>query len=414
MATYLIQSGVNKRSVDWVDKGCSDTPSIDWNQSGYLQTAVSVFVYPNYVTNATGWNAKIDASGYAHLYIEGHFSGYDEAYFSIGSFSGSYTGSTHQNGSSTDATYHFDLTSLSSSVLSNLQTFMYAKRYWRVYGTTYGYIKNMWLTKNYTITYNNNGGGTVPSAQTFEEGTRTISSTTPSRTGYSFKHYNTKANDTGTSYDPNDSISLTGNVTLYAIWQANTYTVSYSKNCDATVNNMPSSQTKTYGVNLTLSDNLPTRGNASAGSYTVTLKANYTGGTDPSALTAARTTSYTFSKWNTAANGSGTNYNRGATYSTNAAATMYAQWSSSTTTAAVTLPTPTRSGWSFQGWNTSADGTGDMHQAGSWTPGGNVTLYAIWKMNTKIYLGTSPVVGLYLGTTQITKVYFGTTVIFEL
>ncbi len=37
-------------------------------------------------------------------------------------------------------------------------------------------------------------------------------------------------------------------------------------------------------------------------------------------------TNYTLSKWNTASGGSGTNYNCGATYSTNAGLTLYAQW----------------------------------------------------------------------------------------
>ena len=76
----------------------------------------------------------------------------------------------------------------------------------------------------------------------------------------------------------------------------NTYTVTYNTNTTDTVGSMPGSQTKTYGVDLTLSNNTPTR------------------------------SGYTFSGWNTAANGSGTPYSKGGTYSSNANVTLYAKW----------------------------------------------------------------------------------------
>ena len=171
------------------------------------------------------------------------------------------------------------------------------------------------------------------------------------------------------------SYTPTGNVTLYATWKADIYTVSYNANGGT---GAPANQTKTHGVALTLSSTKPTRANASAGSYTVTLNANG-GSVSTSSLTAARTTSYSFKNWNTAQNGSGTSYNSGASYTANAAATLYAQWNSNTTTAAVTLPTPTRDGYSFQGWATSNSATSGT--TGSYTPSTDVTLYAIWKEN---------------------------------
>ena len=86
---------------------------------------------------------------------------------------------------------------------------------------------------------------------------------------------------------------------------------------------------------------------------------------------------YTFKAWNTKADGSGTTYADGAEMTLTSDLTLYAQWNSSTTTAAVTLPTPTRSGYSFQGWATSSSASNGV--TGSYTPTGNVTLYAIWK-----------------------------------
>ncbi len=138
-------------------------------------------------------------------------------------------------------------------------------------------------------------------------------------------------------------------MTLYAVWAANKYTVSYNANGGT---GAPANQTKTHGTNLTLSSTKPTRANSSAESYTVTLKSD----------------------------GKGTSYNAGASYTANEAATLYAQWNSSTSTAAVTLPTPTRTGYAFKGWGTSS--TASSGVTGKYTPSGNVTLYAAWIPNT--------------------------------
>ena len=151
------------------------------------------------------------------------------------------------------------------------------------------------------------------------------------------------------------------------------YTVTYDANGGKGI---PEDQIKIHGIDLTLSSTKPTRASSSAGSYTVTLNANG-GSVSPASLSAARPTSYTFKNWNTAANGSGKSYAPGATYSTDENVTLYAQWNSSTKTAAVTLPTPTRSGYVFKGWGTSSTSTSGV--TGSYTPTGNVTLYAVWE-----------------------------------
>lgn len=86
-------------------------------------------------------------------------------------------------------------------------------------------------------------------------------------------------------------ITASGTKTLKAVtWQWN---VAYNANGGT---NAPSSQTKTYGTNLTLTTSKPKK------------------------------TGYTFTGWNTAANGSGTSYASGATYKSNANITLYAQW----------------------------------------------------------------------------------------
>lgn len=93
-------------------------------------------------------------------------------------------------------------------------------------------------------------------------------------------------------------------------------------------------------------------------------------------MRAARTTSYSFKCWNTAADSSGTDYAPGASYTADADVTLYAQWESTTETAPVTLPELARDDGIFKGWAESRDAESGV--MGEYTPTGNVTLYAIW------------------------------------
>lgn len=247
----------------------------------------------------------------------------------------------------------------------------------------------------YSITYNANGGTGAPSAQTKEEGTNlTLSSTEPTYTGRTFQGWSTtKARaDAGTiDYAAGATYSTDAAVTLYASWKLNTYTISYNANGGK---GAPSNQTKTHGTTLTLSSTKPTRDSVAQTAYTVTLNANG-GSCSSSSLSAARTKVFTFSKWNTKSDGSGTNYAAGASYTSNSAATLYAQWSSVVNTSSVTLPTPTRGGYEFLGWGTSS--TASSGSSGPYTPTGNVTLYALWdaKGTVEIYNSTTKTFEIY-------------------
>ncbi|MGI5990351.1 MAG: InlB B-repeat-containing protein, partial [Lachnospiraceae bacterium] len=122
---------------------------------------------------------------------------------------------------------------------------------------------------------------------------------------------------------------------------------------------------------------------------------------------------YTFTGWNTAADGSGTSYADGAEVTDLALAdgsvTLYAQWKQNVYTVhfdanggsgdmsdqkitvgestALTANAFTRSGYTFTGWNTAADGSGTSYADGTEVTDlaqadGSVTLYAQWKQNT--------------------------------
>jgi uncharacterized repeat protein (TIGR02543 family) len=119
-------------------------------------------------------------------------------------------------------------------------------------------------------------------------------------------------------------------------------------------------------------------------------------------------TGFTFTGWNTAADGSGTTYAEGASFSTNTSVTLYARWSQSFTITydgngndSGTVPDPQvmlegvpaplatnsgaldRTGFTFTGWNTAADGSGTRYAAGaSYTANANVTLFASWGLGS--------------------------------
>ena len=152
---------------------------------------------------------------------------------------------------------------------------------------------NIAAKTSYVVSYNANGGSGAPGNQTKWYGTNLkLSSSVPSRTGHNFVRWNTNTSNTGTAYSPGGTYSANAGATLYAIWSAHTYTVQYNANGGT---GAPGNQTKTYGVNLTLSSTKPTR------------------------------TNYNFKGWSTSANG-GVVYAAGATYTNNSAVTLYAVW----------------------------------------------------------------------------------------
>jgi uncharacterized repeat protein (TIGR02543 family) len=154
--------------------------------------------------------------------------------------------------------------------------------------------------------------------------------------------------------------------------------------------------------------------------YTVTFNTNEaTSGTAPAAQTASSGSSITipydygliiktgctFGGWNTNAEGTGTTYAAGSSYTVTANVTLYAKWdvsyapatvtfnangaTSGTAPAAqtvssgstITLPDGyglAKTGYTFGGWNTNAEGTGPTYASSFYTVTGNVTLYAKW------------------------------------
>lgn len=103
-----------------------------------------------------------------------------------------------------------------------------------------------WQELTYTVSYNANGGSDAPGSQTKRYTQNlTLSSAKPSRTGYTFKQWNTKSDGTGTGYSSGGTYSTNASVTLYAIWTANKYTITYKSNGGS---GSDQTQTATYGT----------------------------------------------------------------------------------------------------------------------------------------------------------------------
>lgn len=145
---------------------------------------------------------------------------------------------------------------------------------------------------SYTVSYNANGGSGAPGKQTKWYGeTLALSSTKPTRTGYSFQGWATSASGS-VVYASGANYTANTNATLYAVWKPNEYAVTYNANGGS---DAPGAQTKKYGVTLKLSSTIPTR------------------------------TNYNFKGWATSANGS-VAYSAGGNYTANAKVTLYAVW----------------------------------------------------------------------------------------
>lgn len=84
--------------------------------------------------------------------------------------------------------------------------------------------------KTYKIQYNLNGAsGTAPADQLKTHGLAVqLSTDVPTREGYTFLGWGTTATATAASYQPGDMYSVDGNITLYAVWQQKTYTITFS------------------------------------------------------------------------------------------------------------------------------------------------------------------------------------------
>ncbi|MBP1908584.1 InlB B-repeat-containing protein [Methanolobus bombayensis] len=222
----------------------------------------------------------------------------------------------------------------------------------------------------YTVSFNKNNGDTDanPLSKNVAEGS-TIDSlpSEPTRTGHTFEGWNTESDGSGTSFTT--ATVVNGDITVYAVWKPISYTVTFNKN-GGDVDASPTSDTADYGTTL---DSLPA---------------------------APTKTGHTFEGWNTESDGSGTSFTTATVV--NGDITVYAVWkpisytvtfdknggdvdaspTSDTADYGTTLDSlpaaPTKTGHTFEGWNTESDGSGTSFTTAT-VVNGDITVYAVWK-----------------------------------
>lgn len=213
------------------------------------------------------------------------------------------------------------------------------------------------------VVFESNGGAGLMSSQASAT-PAALNANGYTRAGYTFAGWNTSADGSGTAYADAATYAFAADATFHAQWSLEPHYVTFDPN-DGTGSMSPQSSAAPAALNA----NTFTRGG------------------------------YTFAAWNTAADGSGTAYADAATYGFAADLTLYAQWNaeprtvifdpnegtgsmlpqSSATPAALNANSYTRGGYTFAGWNTSADGSGISYADGAAYPfGADGTLFAQW------------------------------------
>ncbi len=242
-----------------------------------------------------------------------------------------------------------------------------------------------------SVSYNGNGGS-VSKTQDYRDADGTYGSMpTPTRTGYTFIGWYTSP-DGGVEVNSSTTLYTQTNHTLYAHWTVNTYTVTFNANGGYVT---PASKAVTYASTY---GDLPT---PSKGGYD-------------------------FAGWFTAASG-GSQVTSGMTVAITSGQTLYAHWTAAKITvmfdpcggstptgsksvtfgdAYGTLPTPSRTGYTFAGWFTAASGGSQVTQGSKMTATSAHSLYAHWTANK--YTVTFNPAGGKVGQTSATVTFGGT------
>lgn len=264
-------------------------------------------------------------------------------------------------------------------------------------------LQAQWRPNSYTVTFDANGGEGSMASQSFTfDSERALSLNKFTRDGYTFAGWSTEAHPL--SDDQSNAVYADGasvknlaaadgaTVTLYAQWKRDTYTVTFNRNATDAIGAMDPEPVPTNEDWLVSGCGFTRAG-------------------------------YTFTAWNTKADGTGDSYEAGATVSAlagkDATVTLYAQWSPISYTIAFDANVPANAstadqltgtmseqkltygqsaalaanafqlpGYKFTGWNAEEDGTGTSFSDRAsvanlaMEEGATVTLHAQWKALT--------------------------------
>jgi uncharacterized repeat protein (TIGR02543 family) len=241
-----------------------------------------------------------------------------------------------------------------------------------------------WTGNPLTVTYDAQGGSAVSDGSSVSGGLVAEAPESPALADHTFGGWFTSSSG-GTAITFPYAHGQTADFTLYAQWALNTYSVSFDGN-GATGGAVPGAQAKTHGVDLTVASN--------SGSLV--------------------REGYTFAGWNSQADGDGTAYAEGATYATDAALILYAQWAGNPLTVtydaqggsavsggssvsggsvAEAPDTPIRAGFTFVGWFIASSGGAAVSFPYPHGQNADFTLYAQWVQSSLYGLGSVTKIG---------------------
>lgn len=240
-------------------------------------------------------------------------------------------------------------------------------------------------TTDCLIGYNAAGGSVTPSA-VYAAFNSVITLPTPTQSGYIFNGWYTAYSGGTRVGGAGDPYTVSGNITLYAQWTL------IVPSAPTVTNN--TSTTSQWSVNVTFGSNtgsVVVKYGTSAGSYGTTAGTTNTSGSNvsPTGPFPPNTTYYWQATPYYDTNGNGTP-GTATTGSVRTLATYTVTYNANSGTvsptsasvaegSSVTLPTPTRSGYTFNGWYTASSGGTRVGGAGdSYTPTSSITIYAQW------------------------------------
>ena len=250
-----------------------------------------------------------------------------------------------------------------------------------------------WEGKTFTVTFDKESGieGTSSVAAVFNENMPSASA--PSKVGYIFKGYFDERNGAGTQYYSEDMTSVSkwnksSAATLYAYWEARTYTVSFDYNGG---NGNNDDVISTYDSNMPTITDIPTRNGYIFTGYFDAINGGekYYNADLTSAKAWDKVENTTlYAQW------IGVNYSVIFDGNGNTSETMENQSFVYGTSQNLNENLFVRTGYTFKGWNTEADGRGTNYSncasVNNLTTehNGTVVLYAQWIANTyRVSLG---------------------------
>lgn len=267
--------------------------------------------------------------------------------------------------------------------------------------------------RTWSITYNANGGTGAPARQTANVGQSiTITSSRPTRSGYTFLGWATWSSATYAEYQPGSRLQSDYDMTLYAVWRTSSsgggggsspdnYTITYHG--DSGSSNVPSPQSVKKDSYARISSQIPVK------------------------------SGYIFDGWSDQGFEGTVNYQPDSVQWISSNLDLYTVWTRDETAQyTVTfdlqggsgefnplkgkygeswyLPasSPYKSGYTFKGWATSPNGNPEYQPDDIYTIYGNATLYAVWEEDKRMYLGYDRIRKIYIGNRQVTAAYLGT------